>query len=103
MKNLSRLSICLLAASAMVAPESVYAQSVDDEVIAVGTLIKRKAQADRISPVVTFDASDIDSVGAKSIADLTQTLTINTGSENCLLYTSPSPRDATLSRMPSSA
>ena len=26
-----------------------------------------------------------------------------TGSESCLLYTSPSPRDATLSRMPSSA
>ena len=25
------------------------------------------------------------------------------GVENCLLYTSPSPRDATLSRMPSSA
>ena len=25
------------------------------------------------------------------------------GSSNCLLYTSPSPRDATLSRMPSSA
>ena len=25
------------------------------------------------------------------------------GSKNCLLYTSPSPRDATLSRMPSSA
>ena len=29
-----------------------------------------------------------------------QTLGIN---RNCLLYTSPSPRDATLSRMPSSA
>ena len=27
----------------------------------------------------------------------------NDGSEPCLLYTSPSPRDATLSRMPSSA
>ena len=25
------------------------------------------------------------------------------GNKNCLLYTSPSPRDATLSRMPSSA
>ena len=25
------------------------------------------------------------------------------GSDDCLLYTSPSPRDATLSRMPSSA
>ena len=28
---------------------------------------------------------------------------ISTNNENCLLYTSPSPRDATLSRMPSSA
>ena len=29
--------------------------------------------------------------------------TVTTGSHVCLLYTSPSPRDATLSRMPSSA
>ena len=29
--------------------------------------------------------------------------TSNTNPSNCLLYTSPSPRDATLSRMPSSA
>ena len=29
--------------------------------------------------------------------------TIFEGPETCLLYTSPSPRDATLSRMPSSA
>ena len=28
---------------------------------------------------------------------------IHTENNNCLLYTSPSPRDATLSRMPSSA
>ena len=28
---------------------------------------------------------------------------VNVGPNNCLLYTSPSPRDATLSRMPSSA
>ena len=28
---------------------------------------------------------------------------LNTLADNCLLYTSPSPRDATLSRMPSSA
>ena len=31
------------------------------------------------------------------------TYEINDVSYNCLLYTSPSPRDATLSRMPSSA
>ena len=30
-------------------------------------------------------------------------LAIRSGYTNCLLYTSPSPRDATLSRMPSSA
>ena len=33
--------------------------------------------------------------------DLNAVITINAGA--CLLYTSPSPRDATLSRMPSSA
>jgi len=61
---------------------SPAAAQASDEVITVGTLIKRQAQGDRPSPVVSFDAADIDSVGAKSIADLTQTLTINTGSEN---------------------
>ena len=30
-------------------------------------------------------------------------LNVNGSSQGCLLYTSPSPRDATLSRMPSSA
>ena len=32
-----------------------------------------------------------------------ESLDIITGDNYCLLYTSPSPRDATLSRMPSSA
>ena len=30
-------------------------------------------------------------------------VTVTTANSSCLLYTSPSPRDATLSRMPSSA
>jgi len=54
----------------------------EDVVIATGTLIRRKPQADRASPVLTLGAEDISSTGAKSIADLTQTLTINTGAEN---------------------
>ena len=48
--------------------------------------------------------------GTYTVTNVTsaQTLTqsygaINGGSLTCLLYTSPSPRDATLSRMPSSA
>ena len=82
MKTFTRLSIGLLAASALISPQIAHAQTVDDEVITVGTLIKRKAQADRASPVVTLGEADISSIGAKNIADITQTLTINTGSEN---------------------
>ena len=37
------------------------------------------------------------------IADEPPPLGTGTGPSPCLLYTSPSPRDATLSRMPSSA
>ena len=49
---------------------------------------------------------------AKSLDDLKEIIVVDAGSndstqdiarEACLLYTSPSPRDATLSRMPSSA
>ena len=36
-------------------------------------------------------------------SEMSKSLTRKTKSEACLLYTSPSPRDATLSRMPSSA
>ena len=36
-------------------------------------------------------------------AKLVETLHLNRRSKACLLYTSPSPRDATLSRMPTSA
>ena len=39
---------------------------------------------------------------ANYASDLTRTIPVN-GVYTCLLYTSPSPRDATLSRMPSSA
>ena len=48
--------------------------------------------------------SVIHQMGTCSNQTATSTLTLNnTGSTPCLLYTSPSPRDATLSRMPSSA
>ena len=74
-------SLTVTGACAFGVSTSASAQT-EDEVISVGSLIRRPAQADRASPVVSFDVEDIDSIGAKSIADLTQTLTINTGSEN---------------------
>ena len=42
-------------------------------------------------------AESMVTTAVKALEDLTQDV------EDCLLYTSPSPRDATLSRMPSSA
>ena len=49
-------------------------------------------------------SNDIDTGGlADPDADLLDDRFVVTLSRSCLLYTSPSPRDATLSRMPSSA
>ena len=182
MKNITSISVSALTimtvlgfgSHAFAQDDSTIIQD-EDVVIAVGTLIRRPAQADRASPVVSISDELLASTGAKNIADLTQTLTINTGAENnpdaftqnattgtsninlrglgvqstlvlldgrrqvlsaatnnggfnfvdtaslvpliaidnveilkdgasaCLLYTSPSPRDGLLSRMPSSA
>ena len=46
------------------------------------------------------DGSNVDVIGGKFFSDM---LDHTQGTLTCLLYTSPSPRDATLSRMPSSA
>ena len=46
--------------------------------------------------VTVFEANDY-------IGGHTHTHEIKIDNKSCLLYTSPSPRDATLSRMPSSA
>lgn len=59
----------------------VSAQS-EDEVIVTGSFIKRKSQADLASPLTTVGAADVTAIGAQNIADITQTLTVNTGSQN---------------------
>ena len=60
---------------------SAHAQ-VTDEVIVTGSFIKRKSQADLASPLAVVGAVDVDAIGAQNIADITQTLTFNTGSQN---------------------
>ena len=49
-----------------------------------------------------FSSVDESLVAFFEIADQDSSVKIERG-DTCLLYTSPSPRDATLSRMPSSA
>ncbi|MCI5045795.1 MAG: TonB-dependent receptor [Aquisalinus sp.] len=58
------------------------ASAQDDEIIVTGSFIKRQSQADLPSPIQTVGSEQIDAVGAKNIADITQTLTINTGAQN---------------------
>ena len=64
--------------------------------------------------LATMGVSNVEATSPVSIAadqttfdimegeQITATLTVSS-TDTCLLYTSPSPRDATLSRMPSSA
>lgn len=57
--------------------------SQDIELILVtGSFVRRSENFDSPSPLAVVDSVAIDAIGAKNIADITQTLTINTGAEN---------------------
>ena len=76
----------LAAVTASMAVTSVTsnaaAQAIDDTIIVTGSFIKKRNQADLPSPLLTVGASEIKGIGAQNIADITQTLTINTGAQN---------------------
>ena len=65
--------------------------------------VREKILQLNIDPVLDIaDLCELEHQVSISFIEATQTL-LNKHSVDCLLYTSPSPRDATLSRMPSSA
>ena len=51
--------------------------------------------------IVTFNTGDV--IEGTVVRIDRNEIFVDVGYKSCLLYTSPSPRDATLSRMPSSA
>ena len=63
-----------------------------DEVVAIGAAIQGGVLTGDVKDVLLLDVTPL-SLGIETMG----------GVYDCLLYTSPSPRDATLSRMPSSA
>ncbi len=80
---LAKASFIALAAASAAIPAPAFAQDeAADEIVVTGSFIRKKSQADLPSPLSTLDASQIDATGAVNIADLTQTLTINTGAQN---------------------
>ena len=65
-------------------------------------MVVRHHQIDFASGALVFPGGKVDANDA-SVTDLCDGVDGLDDGEICLLYTSPSPRDATLSRMPSSA
>ena len=53
-----------------------------EEIVVLGTYIKRPTQADAPSPLIVMSAEDIAASGANKISDVINNLTINTGSQN---------------------
>jgi outer membrane receptor protein involved in Fe transport len=91
MKIKTKLSLLAVAISAQLislnnlafAQEQGADQDQDFELIMVtGSFVRRSENFESPSPLAVLDAGDIEAIGAKSIGDITQTLTINTGAEN---------------------
>ena len=68
-------------------------QMINLAIMGIGTIGRRHLMA----------IDTIDNVKLSGIVDLAEDARSFCNYNNCLLYTSPSPRDAQLSRMPSSA
>lgn len=78
------ISAQLLATSNIaVAQEQEAKEDQNIELIMVtGSFVRRSENFSSPSPLAVVDSVAIDAIGAKSIGDITQTLTINTGAEN---------------------
>ncbi|MEM9171624.1 MAG: TonB-dependent receptor, partial [Pseudomonadota bacterium] len=75
------LSCALLSSGPALAQSADEAEAVD-EIIVTGSYIRRKSQFDSPVPITTLGAEELAKTGAKNFADVIQTLTINTGSQN---------------------
>jgi iron complex outermembrane receptor protein len=87
----TKLTALAVAISAQLMPIGNLAiaqeESVDKEkefelIMVTGSFVRRSENFSSPSPLAIIDSVAIDAIGAKSIGDITQTLTINTGAEN---------------------
>jgi outer membrane receptor protein involved in Fe transport len=78
-----------VSAQLLAYPTISIAQEADEEeanqvelILVTGSFVRRSENFESPSPLAVVDSVAIDSIGAKNIGDITQTLTINTGAEN---------------------
>ena len=101
MKNSKNLLVRYLSIFLIFGSINIIAQDNDEaieEVVVTGSYIKG-SPTDGASPVEIISRDTIDALSASTVADIIANIAVN----SCLLYTSPSPRDPHLSRMPSAA
>jgi outer membrane receptor protein involved in Fe transport len=91
MKMKTKLTALAVAISAQLLPMGNFAiaqeQAVEEDqefelIMVTGSFVRRSENFSSPSPLAIVDSVAIDAIGAKSIGDITQTLTINTGAEN---------------------
>ncbi|GBL03214.1 TonB-dependent siderophore receptor [Glaciecola sp. KUL10] len=77
-----------VSAQLLAYPSISIAQEAEEEanqvelILVTGSFVRRSENFESPSPLAVVDSVAIDSIGAKNIGDITQTLTINTGAEN---------------------
>ncbi len=89
MKTTSGLLITTAIISTLVSAGLASARAQDqgqdqeiEEIVVTGSYIRRPRQAESAVPFSVLVTEDLNEMGAKTIADVTQTLTINTGAQN---------------------
>lgn len=70
------------AATAQQAGDQTADQTSLEEIVVTGSYIRRKSQFDSPSPIQVVGSETLDQLGVSTIAELTQTLTINNGAQN---------------------
>ena len=85
--KLSLLSVAiasqlLVAQNVAFAQEQAVKESEVELIMVTGSFVRRSENFESPSPLAVIDSVAIDSIGAKNISDITQTMTINTGAQN---------------------
>lgn len=83
--GVTALALCMATgATGAFAQSSDQAIDADDDnvIIVTGSLIRRPQQEDSPAPIAVLGSEDIATIGAKNVAQITQTLTTNTGAQN---------------------